>query len=218
MTEEFKQQIQKYIDILSGILEDNADKSKQRYHELRHWIPNCIECLQFAVDNESSLEEKPSLLNDIIDTIKLLHGWLFEDRGYSYVILEKKFGKAYSPEEVGKTLKILYERLKENYNNIVGSNYKTDILNACECDIDSIYHMVKDGMSTKDALQKISDMFNEANNTKQEPTIEQLKKQIRYSKNPMEVKMFNRKMNELYKKNGMKLRFYTSNKHLYKIY
>jgi len=32
-----------------------------------------------------------------------------------------------------------------------------------------------------------------------EPTIEQLKKQIKYSKNPMEVKMLNRQLNQMYK-------------------
>jgi hypothetical protein len=32
-----------------------------------------------------------------------------------------------------------------------------------------------------------------------EPTIEQLKKQIKYSKNPLEVKMLNKKLNVMYK-------------------
>ena len=76
INDELKKQIQIYINILNGILEDNVDKSKSAYHELRHWIPNCIECLQFAADNESLLEEKPSLLYDTIDTIDLLYGWL----------------------------------------------------------------------------------------------------------------------------------------------
>ena len=33
----------------------------------------------------------------------------------------------------------------------------------------------------------------------QEPTIDQLKKQIKYSKNPLEVKMLNKKLNQMYK-------------------
>ena len=34
---------------------------------------------------------------------------------------------------------------------------------------------------------------------KNEITIEQLKKQIKYSKNPLEVKMLNKKLNQIYK-------------------
>ena len=204
ITDELNKQIQIYINILNGILEDNTDKSKLQYHELRHWIPNCIECLQFAIDNEDLLEEKPSLLNDTVDTIYLLYGWLFEDKEFNYVILKKKFGKVYTHEEVGNAFKILAERLSESRDSIIEANYKTDILNSSGCNIDSIYRMIQDGMSTKDALQKISDMFNEVNNIKQEPTIEQLKRQIKYSKNPLEIKMLNKKLNELYKQNNIK--------------
>ena len=108
-------------------------------------------------------------------------------------------------EEVSNVFKVLSERLKESRDNFIEANYKTDILSSCGCNMDSIYRMVLDGMSTKDALQKVSDVFNETNNIKLEPTIEQLKKQIKYSQNALEIKMFNRKLNELYKTNSMKL-------------
>jgi hypothetical protein len=194
MQENIKQQIEAYIKLLNITLSDNP-----KHYELSDWIPNCIECLQFALDNEELLVEKPSLYADMLSTMSLLYSWIVEDESWAYIELRQKFRTVYTPKQMGNALKIMCERMKESRDEVIEANYKTDVINSSGCSIDSLYRMVQDGMSTKDALQKISDMFNEANDIKQEPTIEQLKKQIKYSKNPLEVKMLNKKLNQMYK-------------------
>lgn len=53
-----------------------------------------------------------------------------------------------------------------------------------------------------DILGRIVELWEEYTpKPKYETTIEQLKKQIKYSKNPLEIKMLNKKLNQLYKKN-----------------
>ena len=49
-----------------------------------------------------------------------------------------------------------------------------------------------------DILGRIAELWDEYTH-KEDPTIEQLKKQIKYSKNPFEVKMLNKKLNQTYK-------------------
>ena len=56
MTEEFKQQIDLYINLLNRTLPENTNTLE--FHELNHWIPNCIECLQFALDNEERVAKR----------------------------------------------------------------------------------------------------------------------------------------------------------------
>ena len=120
MTDEFKQQISLYINLLNKTLPENTNTLE--FHELNHWIPNCIECLQFALDNEELLKDKPSLFNDTVETVHLLYAWITNQSSgdYAYIILRKKFGKIYSPEEVGKALSKLVERLKETRDGVVG--------------------------------------------------------------------------------------------------
>ncbi len=77
-----------------------------------------MECLQFAVDNEALLKEKLSLYADTIQTLDLLCSYIVKSAEWAYVELRAKFRKIYSPEEVGKSLKLLLERmqsLKEPY-------------------------------------------------------------------------------------------------------
>lgn len=175
---EFKQQIRLYIDLLNKALPEN--KNSLEYHELNHWIPNCIKCLQFALDNEELLKEKPSLFNDMVDTIYLLHAWIFEDDSYAYIILKKKFGRVYTPEEVGNAFKKLAERLKETRDEVVD------------------YQNEYQGKNLKDILEDLSKQWNVIvdNNAL---SINSIKKQIKYSHNPLEIKMLNKKLNELYK-------------------
>lgn len=194
MQEDFKQQIGLYVKLLDDILADNP-----KHFELSDWIPNCIKCLQFALDNEELLIEKPNFYEDTLRTISLLYSWIVEGKGWAYIELSQKFRSIATPEQMGKALKIMCERMKESRDEVIETNYKTDVLNSSGCNIDNLYRMVQDGLSTKDALQKVSDMFNEANVVQQEPTIEQLKKQIKYSKIPLEVKMLNKKLNQMYK-------------------
>lgn len=108
MTNEVKQFINNAIELLNATSKEDSD--------LQHWIPNCIECLQFALDNEQLLIDKPSLYDDTIDTLKLLHTWMFEESQYAHIILRKKFGKIYSPEEVGNALKLISDRLKAEHS------------------------------------------------------------------------------------------------------
>ena len=68
-------------------------ETPQKDSPFETWIPNCIECLQFALDNEQLLIDKPSLYEDTLSTIYLLREWIFEDSKYAYLILERKFRK-----------------------------------------------------------------------------------------------------------------------------
>jgi hypothetical protein len=110
-----KTTIKNYIEILSGATNVDA-------HE---WIPNCIECLQFALDNEQLLIEKPSLYEDTLDTLQLLYSWIVEDKGYAYIYLRQKFRTIYSGEQIGKALKSMLSKLncenKKQENNLLVS-------------------------------------------------------------------------------------------------
>ena len=101
-----KKIIGNYIEFLSKILPTN--------YEFESWIPTCIECLQFAVDNEQLLNEKPELYQDTLSTLHLLYSWIIDDKGWAYIELREKFKKRYSPEEVGKALKCLLTKLQQN--------------------------------------------------------------------------------------------------------
>ena len=57
-------------------------------------------------------------------------------------------------------------------------------------------NMVNEGIKAKELLESF-ELISEQ--IAQEPTIDQLKKQIKYSKNPLEVKMLNKKLNQMYK-------------------
>ncbi len=98
--------IDTYIKYLSKILPTN--------YEFESWIPNCIECLQFAIDNEQLLNEKPELYKDTMRTLQLLQSWIVEEKEWAYIELRQKFKKHYSPEEVGKALKHLLTKLQQN--------------------------------------------------------------------------------------------------------
>ena len=155
------------------------------FHELNHWIPNCIECLQFALDNEDMLKDKPSLFNDIVKTVHLLYVWMTNQSSgdYAYIILRKKFGKIYSPKEVGIALKKFVGRLKETKDEVV--EYQE--------------HIKYQEKNLKNVLDELSQQWNNTvdNNFQ---NISSIQKQIKHSRNPFEIKMLNRKLNELYKR------------------
>ena len=62
-----------------------------------------------------------------------------------------------------------------------------------------IYNETGESQMEGDILGRIAELWNE-NTPSEDATISQLKKQIKYSKNPLEIKMLNKKMNEVYKK------------------
>lgn len=120
MNNKIKEQIIAYIDLLSLISAAN--------HEYEIWIPTCIECLQFALDNEQLLNEKPELYSDTLSTLSLLYKWIVEEKEWAYIELREKFKKRYSPEEVGKSFKVILERMntiKENEANNL-ANFKNE--------------------------------------------------------------------------------------------
>ena len=61
-----------------------------------------------------------------------------------------------------------------------------------------IYNETGESQMEGDILGRIAELWDEYT-PKEAKTIEQLKKQIKYSKNPLEVKILNRKLNQVYK-------------------
>ena len=110
-----KEQINIYIKLLSEVSQDNYD--------FKEWIPNCIECLQFALDNEELLSEKPELYQDTLSTLSLLYSWIIENAKWAYIILRQKFRTIYSPKEVGGALKDVANRLNKQKEELYTSDY-----------------------------------------------------------------------------------------------
>lgn len=122
MNYKLKEQISIYIEILSKISSNN--------HEFEIWIPTCIECLQFALDNEQLLNEKPELYSDTLRSLNLLYKWIVEEKEWAYIELREKFKKRYTPEEVGNSFKIILERMRSaNENEVNEANKVNDFVN-----------------------------------------------------------------------------------------
>jgi hypothetical protein len=113
-----KEKISLYIDFLSYILPTNND------YEV--WIPTCIECLQFALDNEKLLNEKPELYQDTLNTLYLLYSCIVKNEEWAYIELRQKFRKIYSPKEVGKALKEFSIRLSKKKEELYTNNCLID--------------------------------------------------------------------------------------------
>jgi hypothetical protein len=109
-----KKQINIFIDLLSKTSQDNYD--------FKEWIPNCIECLQFTLDNEELLNEKTGLYRDTLSTLSLLYSWIIEDKEWAYIELRQKFRKIYSPKEVGAALKEFVNRLNKQNEYLYADN------------------------------------------------------------------------------------------------
>lgn len=110
-----KEQINIYIKLLSEVSQDNYD--------FKEWIPNCIECLQFALDNEELLSEKPELYQDTLSTLSLLYSWIIENAKWAHIVLRQKFRTIYSPKEVGGALKEVANRLNKQKEELYTSDY-----------------------------------------------------------------------------------------------
>ena len=111
-----------------------------------------MECLQFAVDNETLLEEKPSLYTDTLQALYLLYSCIVESAEWAYIELSQKFKKIYSPEEVGKYLKLLLERMQSSKE--ISTENKNDFVSFTDDN--------GDFKSTEQILRKISDKWEEA--------------------------------------------------------
>lgn len=122
MNNKVKEQITIFIDLLSDISSAN--------YEYEIWIPTCIECLQFALDNEQLLNEKPQLYSDTLRTLDLLYKWIVEEKEWAYIELIEKFKKRYTPEEIGKSFKTILERMRRaNENEVNEANKGNDFVN-----------------------------------------------------------------------------------------
>lgn len=150
ITLEVRTQIESYIQLLNAYLNDNP-----KDFDIREWIPNCVECLQFALDNEKILEEKPSLYADTLSTLNLLYEWIVEGSQYAYIILRKKFETVHSPEEVGKALKTLVDRMRAEHhrgNLMTGNDFVSFIDDDGNC------------KSTEQILSECSALWGEMTN------------------------------------------------------
>jgi len=72
-------------------------------------------------------------------------------------------------------------------------NYKTEDMSEDEI------RQISSKITLQDLVDKWQSLEEIDNAKPQESTIDQLKKQIKYSKNPLEAKMLNKKLNQMYK-------------------
>jgi len=112
---EYKNIMKSWIEILTCILDENINN-----YELTDWVKNCIDALQFALNNENIIEENINLYNDLINIINMLHSWIIEKEDYMYISLRQKFKSVYTAEQVGQSLKCMLNKI-EQYKNQEGS-------------------------------------------------------------------------------------------------
>lgn len=149
--------LESQIQLCIGLLEiaiPSESKSIADY-ELLDWIPNGIKCLQFALDNEVLLKEQPSLYQDTLGTISLIHAWVTDADNYSYIILRKKFQTTRTPEEVGNAFKSLLHKMQTHNSKINDSEKVNNLIDVID----------EDGnfKSTYEVLNELSVKWNEIN-------------------------------------------------------
>lgn len=133
-----RRQIELAIELLSAITLDC---------EYSAWVSNCIECLQFALNNEQLLIEKPELYRDTLHTLELLYLWMIDGKGWAYVNLREKFKTWYSPEQIGNSFRTILKKL-ENVNKnqeLIGFNTENSIeLKSKNGDFKSMFQILKE--------------------------------------------------------------------------
>ena len=139
MTDEIRSQISNCIKLI--------DSQPKGDYELNSWIPTCIECLNFALNNEQLLNEKPELYKDTLSTLSLLYSWIVENKEWAYIELRQKFRRVSTPEEVGNAFKLLFDKFNKK------KNQTTQI--ATEFRENNGYYK-----STYRVLNELSDMWN----------------------------------------------------------
>ena len=79
------------------------------------------------------------------------------------------------------------------------------MIKACDCTEEDLEKQRIESILIGDKIISLSEAIQEIRGLEyKEPTIDQLKKQIKYSKNPLEIKKLNKKLNVLYKKTKSK--------------
>jgi hypothetical protein len=105
-------QIRSYIQLLDLYLSNSKDVNKLQYIESRDWMQNCIECLNFALNNEKLLKAKPSLYVDTLETLNLLYSWIIEEKSWAYIALREKFKPIYTGKEIGNAFREIFNKIK----------------------------------------------------------------------------------------------------------
>lgn len=111
MEDKLKKQINTYIELLNKTLPNSPED--KNYYEFQAWIPNCIEFLEFSLNNENIFIEKPSFYENLISTIDLLYSCFVESSESAYIELYQRFRKIYSGAEIGESLKTILKRYQE---------------------------------------------------------------------------------------------------------
>lgn len=156
------------------------------------WIENIIKCFDYALDENNNFPTDGAVYNDLLNTIGLLYECFINKKDWAYFELSEKYKTVPLPEQVGKALKIISERIR-NFNAEeepveYGSNSNNIIID------DLIDILNKQSM-------KWNDIFNDSNIYQyKSDDISALKKRIKYCKNPMEKKKLEQELNLLYKK------------------
>ena len=109
VTDGVRQIIQQYIGLLDQVLPKNPQTIND--YELKDWIPNCIECLEWAIKTDKDIPEQP--YNDLLSTLYLLYECFVKSEEWAYIELRQKFKTIYSGEQIGRALKVFTERIKE---------------------------------------------------------------------------------------------------------
>ena len=139
-----KNQINLAIELLSSVPLD---------YEYKIWIPNCIECLQFALDNEELLKEKPELYNDMLHTLELLYLWIIDKEDWAYIELREKFKTIFTSEEVGSSIKNILARMQKTNSN-------QNPINGGMCDLIKLKNSDGDFRGVFDILEELSEAWN----------------------------------------------------------
>ncbi len=169
--EETIREVKVYKNILQEVLNEESD------WETKDWIQNLINCFNYILDDSNNFPTEGKIYEDLLNTISLLYEWLFNNEWWAWIELRQKYKTSYSPEDMGKALKLISERLKAFNSTAI----------ECKKSIEMLH------------IEWERVLLSEANNSYQKSDIFNLKKRIKYCKNPMERKKLQQELNSLYK-------------------
>ena len=174
--EETIREVKVYKNILQKVLNEELD------WETKDWIQNLINCFDYILDDSNNFPTEGKVYKDLLNTISLLYEWLFNNEWWAWIELRQKYKTVPFPENIGEALKLISERLKSLNSTAI----------ECEKSIEMLHT----------AWEQV--LFSEVNNSCQKSSISNLKKRIKYCKNPMEQKKLQQELNSLYKEQKRK--------------
>jgi hypothetical protein len=90
--------------------------------------------------------------------------------------------------------------VKRAINEAIEKDMLLTLLKSCNVTEEEYKNQMNSNMLLADDFKALADSLIELQGIEpNEPSIDQLKKQIKYSKNPLEVKILNKKINKMYK-------------------